>query len=184
MYFVDGSTITTMRSAIDGLWSALASAVGPGWTYTVATSGEIIDSATGALTGSWTATTPYTNGSGSYVHAAGVGLVLDWNTAVIVDRRRLRGQTKVVPISGSNYAADGTLGTGTITAVQSAADAFLTAVGGHMRVWSRPRAARAAVPVGYRVRRALPALAARAGSEGAVSSAGVPDHVSTLRTRR
>lgn len=182
-YWDSGVSISGVRARLADFWDAAASAVGCGWTYTVATSGDIIDDATGNLTGAWSQSTAHTNGSSGADHAAGVGCQVTLNTVSIAHSHRLRGAIKIVPIASSLYASDGTLDSGVITALNSAYALLVPSVG-DLLVWSRPFAGRSAIPVGYRVPRPLPAIAARSGSSSPVTSCTIPDKAVTLATRR
>jgi hypothetical protein len=173
-----------MRSALKTFYDSLATGVGCGWTVGVRNSGDTIDDVTGQINGTWSAGSVTTSGSSSAAHAAGVGLEVRWDTVSILNGRRVRGQTKVIPIASSLYASDGTLASGTITTVENAISALRTSIGASMMVFSRPYAGRGAVSVGFRVPHPLPAISARSGSSHAISAGSCPDHVATLKSRR
>lgn len=108
-----------------------------GVAISVAGSGDTYDDATGTLVGSWTAAGAGSfNGEAAFNPAAGVGACVTWNTGLIVNGRRLRGRTFLVPLATSAYDADGTLTASALTALQSFATALLMT--GPMGVWHRP----------------------------------------------
>lgn len=108
-----------------------------GVTISVDGTGDTYDDATGTLTGSWSAA-----GAGSFAGeaafnpAAGVGACVTWNTGLIVNGRRLRGRTFLVPLATVAYDADGTLTPSALTAITSFASALLAT--GPMGIWHRP----------------------------------------------
>lgn len=95
-----------------------------------------------------------------------------WNTAGIVNSRRVRGRTFIVPVVNHVYAADGTLDTPDITTLQTAADAFIAASGSTPQVWSRPFPGSANDPT------------PRVGTAHNITTAVVPDKAVVLTTRR
>lgn len=141
--------------------------------------GDTIDSVTGALTGTWTyGPISSVTGTGSGSYAAGVGGCVEWRTAGIVDGRRVRGRTFLVPFSGNIYDAGGSLQDANVTAMNGYLVEFLDAVDEHLVVWNRPRKASPGVQW------ERPPVTARPGSHHVVTSALIKDRVSTLRTRR
>jgi len=104
---------------------------------TVPGSGDSIEDTTGVLTGVWTASGGDTiEGTGDYGTAAGVGAVIGWQTGGIIDGKKLRGRTFIVPIHTLNYADDGTLATSSLTVLQTLANDLQAA--GPLAVWHRP----------------------------------------------
>jgi hypothetical protein len=106
-------------------------------TWTIDGAGDVINDATGDLTGAWTdagAGSVTSTGSGAY--AAGTGLFVNWATGTIVNGRRLNGRTFVCPILGSGYDSTGTLGAATLAVFQTAATNL--AATGSLVIWHRP----------------------------------------------
>jgi len=137
-----------------------------GLTISVPTSGDLVDVATGALTGTWS------EGSGTNIlttsgvsYAAGVGMRCVWKTNGIRNGRRVKGSTFLVPLVTTAYQTDGTIVNATQTAVLTACNTLVTASAGNMRIWSRP-------------------VNGVGGQASAVVEAVVPDKVSWLRSRR
>lgn len=106
-------------------------------TITVPNSGDVIDDTTGTLTGVWAGSGGgiVTGGTNGKV-AAGVGACIGWTTGGIVNGRKLRGRTFLVPLVTSGYDTDGTIEPATLSACQTLANALLAA--GPLGIWHRP----------------------------------------------
>jgi len=128
---------------------------------------EVIEETTGALTG-FEQITPGASipGTVSGGFSSATGACVNWITDGVRNGRRLRGRTFIVPLGGSVYDVDGTLGGPTLTALQDAAN-VLHASPVDLQVYGRPTAPGAAD--GY--------------AEG-VTSARVADKTAILRSRR
>ena len=135
-------------------------------TVQVEATGDVIDDATGALTGAWTDTPvlPVVGGSAAQ-YAAPSGFFINWNTTTILAGHRLRGRTFFVPSASDVYDSDGSIGATILAAIQAAADSFVAAATGDLVVWHRP-------------------VGGSGGGHGLVLSATAPDKVGVLRSRR
>jgi len=137
-----------------------------GLSWTTPGAGDTLDDATGTLVGSYGGTAGTTTAAtgGAGVYASGCGFRVRWFTDGIVDGRRLRGSTFMVPILSTAYDSNGTIQNASISSVQTACN---TLVGtSTLRIWARP---------------------APGGSDGVsheITGSNVPDAVSTLRSRR
>ena len=140
--------------------------------------GESLEDTTGVQDGFWSvAPQGALQASAGGVYAAPVGCHINWQTNTITDGRRLRGRTFMVPMSQNIYSANGTMEDGNRIALQQATSEFVVATNGNLLVWRRPREA---VPAdGSR-----PAIVARAGASGIVTSGAIPDKITVLRSRR
>lgn len=98
------------------------------------------DVATGALLGSAAMTVVPAASPGQITNATafagGAGFCLTWNTGLILNRRRVRGRTFMVPGMGC-YDIDGTLTSAAVTAIGTAATTFLALTAPRPNVWSR-----------------------------------------------
>jgi hypothetical protein len=148
----------------------------PSLTFTVPDGGDTILDTNGSLIGTWS------DGGGGTVVGTGVGGFLigtgarvRWGTAGIVGGRRVVGTTFLVPLQGTDFDSSGRLAAASRTALQTPTSAFLTAMGGALMIWSRPKAAQ---PLH------VPPLPARSGSSHAAVSATIPFEPTTLRSRR
>jgi len=137
-----------------------------GISWGIPSSGDIITTETGQLTGGWSTSGggTVTSNGGAGTYAAGVGGRVQWSTGTIVNGRRLRGSTFLVPFLSSSYQSDGTIATAVITATNTAAAALVAGAG--LSVWHRPS------PGGSN------------GSKSAMTSGALVDRVAVLRTRR
>lgn len=153
-------------SALNAFFTAVRGLFADALSWSIPGGGDTIDDSDGTLNGSWIATGGGTiignGGGGSY--PAGVGTRVRWNTAGIVDGRRVRGSTFMVPLLGANYDISGTIGSTPLTTLRNAATALAT--NGGLRIWSRNDPG------------------STNGSSNLVITASVPDQVATLRSRR
>jgi hypothetical protein len=162
-YLDDTDTAVT---AFTTFFTSIKSMFPPGITWTIPSEVDTMNATTGVLTGADTLTGGGTvTSSGTDTRfAAGVGARVVWNTTSVVNGRRVRGSTFLVPLENYCYASDGTLDATNMSTLQSAATAL--AGSGIPLIWHRPTGGLAN------------------GSTHAVTSGTVPDKVSTLRTRR
>jgi len=135
-------------------------------TFTVPSAGDLIDVATGELSGTWSGEAGGTvNSSSAQAYAAGVGMRVQWLTSGIRNGRRVKGSTFVVPITSNLYALDGSIADATIAAQTTGLNAFLTASLPNMVIYSRPSDT-------------------AAGQANTVIDGDIVDRVSWLRSRR
>ncbi len=147
-------------------------------TVNFPSSGDIIESVTGALSGSWAATPPPpVVGLNTGAYSAPVGLVVNWNTNSIVNGHRVIGRTFMVPWGGNAFASDGTPNSVSQNGLLAAAQTLVTGAAANFVVWSRPRAAAPSPPV-------RAPIVARAGGHVPVNGAAVPDLAAVLTSRR
>lgn len=164
VFYRDSSILDTayIRTFYDSVKAIIPSTV----TLTVRAAGDLIDAATGALTGAWTTAANATvTGTTAGTYAAPAGAVVRWNTLGIVAGRRIRGRTFLVPLGSVAFQSDGSLLAGSITTIQTAAAALIASSGTNLGVWHRP-----------------------VGGAGGVwfqtVNADVPDRAAILRSRR
>lgn len=181
-YFLNAGMQTNV-DAVRAFFNTLVTFFPNALSISVPGVGDIIDSATGQITGAWTVTTTpapvICTGSGNY--AGNAGAVIHWLTADVSNGRRVRGRTFLVPLVNGMFAADGSLGATTVTTITSAGNTLRTAAAGNMRVWSRPVIAHT---VYNRKTGAATAVAARPGQHSDISNVRVPDLAVSLRSRR
>ena len=153
-------------AALTTFFNAVKGAFPNGVTWDLPSSGDTFEDTDGGLSGIWTGATggqvTGTGGSGGY--AAGVGARIQWNTGAIINRRRVRGSTFMVPLITAAYDSNGTIASSHLGTMTSAANALVTT--DTLMVWHRP---------------------SPGGSDGAlidVVTGTVADKVSTLRSRR
>lgn len=97
--------------------------IAPGITWTFRNEVLELDTSTGVLLDAHTVTPPVsltsTGSAANYSRA--VGARVDWNTSAVVNGRRLKGRTYLVPVSGGNLDTTGTLASACIATVTTAA---------------------------------------------------------------
>lgn len=159
-----GTVGASANAGVKAFFTSVASVIPTGCSWDIPGSGDLIDDATGTLTGVWTNAGGggTVAASGSTSHASGCGAYVNWNTAGIANGRRVKGRTFLCPLSANQYEANGTIAAAGITTMQTAATALVTT--GDTLIWHRPGTG--------------------TGSSFSPSSATVPDQVTSLRTRR
>lgn len=164
LHFPD--TKTDIVSTCTSFFEALGTELGSNVTVTIPSSGDVLSPATGTLTGAWSEAGGGGQAVGNTgdVAAAGVGACINWLTSDVVNGKRVRGRTFVVPMAVGRYAEDGTLAVGSAQAIEDAAGILVT---GGLLVWHRPT-----IP------------GASDGSEHEVIDAVVRDKVAFLSSRR
>jgi hypothetical protein len=120
-------------------WTSMAQYMAGQVTITVPNSGDVIDSATGDLTGTWTGGTSATLiGGGSGAYPGGVGACINWSTSSIVNARKVRGRTFIVPMAAGGYDATGTLLDTAVNTYRTAAALLVSSTAGDFHIWHRP----------------------------------------------
>lgn len=164
--FYFNSTGTPDVSVVTAFFDALKSSVPTGLSWTVPSSGDSFNDATGALLGGWSG-----SGGGTVTSTAvdvdwagGTGAVINWLTDTVVGNRRLRGRTFIVPIITANYD-NGSLTSSFQTGLQDAALEFLDNSDPEPVVWHRP-------------------VGGSGGVSADITDAQVPDLAAVLRSRR
>lgn len=139
-------------------------------------SGDIIDVASGQITGTWSVPGTVTGVGGTYAgeYAAGIGAQVRWLTGHIVNGRRVQGSTFLAPMALGIFDTDGTLDASVVSGLTTAGQTLLGAQP-TLAVYSRPKPARQGA------HGTLPAVV---GSYGVVTAVKVPDRPSWLRSRR
>jgi hypothetical protein len=153
------------------IWVSLAAMFPSTITWTTPNNGDLIDIATGELTGTWTdGTTVTTVGTSVSQYAAGVGARIKWHTGGIRNGRRVTGSTFLVPLDGNKYDAQGTIGAAHLATMVTTATSVIGSAGNALCVYSKPGVDKNGNPL--------------AGQSSVVTVASVPDVVSWLRSRR
>lgn len=147
-------------------YTALAAIIPAGVTMSVPGSGDLFDDTTGTLTGVWTAPgAEVVPGTAPSSCARGVGACVGWQTGGIINGRRLRGRTFLVPLTVNAYDLDGTITPSSLAVCNSFADLLMAS--GPLAVWHRPTEA-----------------APASGNSYGVTSRRVRDKVAFLGSRR
>jgi hypothetical protein len=174
-FFLDNETA---EASLHTFWTAVSHAMPDIVRISVASSGDVIEDTTGELVGAWAGdANEVISGLTSGSFAAPAGACVRWDTSTILDGKRLRGRTFIIPWAGNGFDANGTLAATPLGTTEAAALELIIEQAESMVIWHRPFAGRAAV--GSR-----PARAAHAGGHGLVTASSVPDKVVVLRSRR
>jgi hypothetical protein len=104
---------------------------------------EVIEDTNGQLEDvfSVTAGTAVTgSGANTTGYSAASGAVINWKTAIVRKRRRIRGRTFIVPLAQGCYEQNGTLNASALSGLQTAANtlAAVTANEPELGVYARP----------------------------------------------
>jgi hypothetical protein len=174
VFFTDPAAGNPDPAPLRTFWNTLAGQIPSGLTVQVPASGDLVEESTGQLSGTWSATpTPaVVTGTGTGVYAGNAGAVIHWLTGDVVNGRRVRGRTFLVPLIGSGFESNGSLSSATITALTSACTTLLASSTWHPVVWARPFKGTVKNPT------------TRVGSKHAVTGFRIPDLAVSLRSRR
>lgn len=130
-------------AAVQSFWTTVSSPIPDEYKLQVDQTAFSYNEADGSIQGLQTGTNPLAQisgqGPGSYSH--GTGTRIDWATSAIARRRRVRGRTFIVPLTHASFGPDGYLTAATVTYLEDAAYALLSALetaGLPLVVWSRP----------------------------------------------
>jgi hypothetical protein len=98
-----------------------------------------IDEVTGDIQTFWNAVvTAPAPGTMAGVYAAGTGCCISWSTGGVRNGRRVRGRTFIVPLSGGAFATDGTIDTGSLASIRTAATTLTTDSNGvRLVIWAK-----------------------------------------------
>ena len=175
MYFLD---VATAVESVYNFWNSQAGGMPAGTTIQVESEGDVLDDASGDVTGSWTQTAAAAIVTTSPVtYAAAAGAVISWRTGVVLDGRRLRGRTFVVPLPSIAFGTDGVLTDAEVASLQASANSLISTQSESFVVWHRKFLGKAATST-------RPARPAHDGGHALVSSAQVPKRGAVLRSRR
>lgn len=165
MYFDPSSTAAQVRTAVATMWNAVDATLTTATSWTIDTSGRLIDEASGALTGFWNEASSKT-GSGATAGvpvANSAQVLIRWFTGEVVGGRQLQGRSYVPGLATSN-TVNGEVNSTAQNTILTAATALAQDSAG-LLVWHRPG------PNG-------------AGSYKHAPSAGVWNELAVLRKRR
>ena len=145
---LEGPGVTTLyfdssrsgwNQRLETMLNSLKTQFPTGVTWRMENSGDLIDSATGALVGAWTDGSGVTiNCSAAGFYTRGVGFRNTWNTAAIVRNRHVRGSSFWAPCVAGVWGANGLMTTASNNAVQTALRNMVNGDPGALLVWSRP----------------------------------------------
>lgn len=181
MYFLDTNTCLP---SLYNFWNGVRGNMPPNVHILIDPAGDKIEDTTGELVGAWSGAPQaeiVCNGGATY--AAPVGALVTWPTASILDGRRLKGRTFVVPISAGAYTNGGKLLADAVSQISAAALQLVVEQETSMVIWHRPFAGAPAVPA-TATKAAKPARPAHDGGHALIAIPQVFDKVVVLRSRR
>jgi hypothetical protein len=174
MGLTDASALTAAATAVRTFFNGLATQLPSGSTVTVQSVAGVYDMANGMLIREDPILTPPAPVTGTAtagtLYSGGVGVYVTWLTGAVYNGHKVRGRTYLVPLVLGG-ASDGTLGTGTVTLVQNAANALVSSQAGKLAIWSKT------------FTKTEP-ITQIGGGLSTVTSANVPDKTGILRSRR
>lgn len=138
MFFDESISVSDQRDDLATFWGAVDSMLHNGTQWVIRNSGRELDDATGTLTGVWTDVITKTGiGAGTLnpVNDAAM-ILLQWQTATIINGRMVRGRT-FVPGAEISTQEQGNLGSAFVSQLQGYQATFLAA-GTGFGVWHRP----------------------------------------------
>lgn len=165
-----GTNVAALRAMFDTFKTLLPATV----RYVFPSSGDTIDETDGHLLGGWTAAAPAdVVGTAAGAYSAPTGFLIDWKINGVVDGHRPIAKTFVVPAGGIAFNVTGGVLSSTVTTVNTAANAFLSASTG-FSLWHRP----------VKAKPGPPPVAARPGGVFAIVSGSCNTKAAILRSRR
>lgn len=171
---VDPTAVQAAHSGIRQFFIGISSLVKTTWTFTPPSVCQHYDVTTGDLNQEVTIPTPGAaqpgTGLATSTYSGGTGAVVQWQTGAVLNGRKVRGRTFLVPLILS-FESDGTLIASVITTITAAATTFRTTSGYTFAIYHRGPEAGGTGPV---------------GSSAIVPVIGntVPDRSAILRSRR
>lgn len=175
MYFLD---VNTAVESLGRMWVEFCRGMPTDVHVATERVGDTIEDTTGALTGSWTGGVVNPSvGLKAEAYSAPSGAVGSWSTNTVLDGKRLRGRTFIVPLAQSSYQADGAVAAGYATVATAAMAQFVIEQGASAVVWHRPYPGRAATLK-------LKARPAHIGGHGLITAGSVKAKAAVLRSRR
>ena len=140
MYASTGTAdVAFIRASLATFFAACEPSLDSLTTWTIRTTGDVVDSASGVLVGDWAEGTSRTgagNLSGQPL-ANATQILVQWRTGAIINGRRVRGRT-FIPGVGALAADGGQLAAARQTEINVAADALVAALTPQFGVWHRP----------------------------------------------
>jgi hypothetical protein len=156
------------NTALRAFYNALTAYIPTTVVISFDQSGDEVDEASGALTGTWSdVAASAVTGLGSGAYGGASGAVVEWLTASVATHRRIVGKTFLVPLVNAAYDTSGTLASAFITTCTTAANTLVAALvaPNQLGVWHRP-------------------VGGAGGRLAPVTGTRVPDLAAVLRSRR
>jgi hypothetical protein len=157
--------VNAMRKFFDDVKGFLSSSI----NVQVSSLVETIDDTSGELQDNITVVTPpiVVNGTSASQYAGPAGACITWKTAGIVAGRHVRGRTFLVPMAVNQFESDGTITSGALAILTTAASDYRNTSGLNPVIWHRPTSP-----------------TATDGTSFAVTASSITDKVAVLTSRR
>lgn len=164
---------TSDFSPVRTFFEAIKGRLVNGLQLTYPTVCDVLDVATGQVTGVQTVSTlaSTTSSATTQLYSGATGTQIKWVTNGFVNGHRVAGRTFLVPLPSTEFNTTGQIATASQTAIQAAAQAMITSFGTNFVIFARPFKATVTKP-------------ARAGSIWPVTQAVVPNLAYVMRSRR
>jgi len=138
MFFDEAVSVSDQRDDLAVLWGAVDSMLHNGTQWIIRNNGRELDDTTGTLTGVWTDVSTKTGTGAGTVNPVNDAacILLQWQTATVINGRMLRGRT-FIPGAEVSTQEGGDLGAGFVSQLNGYMATFLGA-GTGFGVWHRP----------------------------------------------
>ena len=157
---------TDITASLGTFFTAIAGVFPTVVTWSIPSSGDIIDIPTGKITGAWSGgTAANITATGGAAYVAGTGAMVRWQCTQVIDGRRVKGRTFLVPLLTTAFDTTGTITNANVTTLSNAAAAL--AGTGTLQIYHRPTK-----------------LSPGTGALANVTGSSVPDKVVSIRSRR
>lgn len=166
MTLYEDAAVAGLPAAVVSFLNSIKANFPDNLTWTVPGGGDTFDVGTGTLNGTWSdgggGTVTGTDGGAFQL---GSGFRIKWATAGIVNGRRVKGTTFMVPAASAVFSTDGRITAASQASLNAALATYVAAVAGKQVIWSRP-------------------IPGRAGTMHPITTATIPSLPTALRSRR
>jgi hypothetical protein len=140
----NATSAQTAVNAVRTFWDAFKTYLPNEVVLTVSPVVDVYSTSLGALVGSYTAATApaQVTGGDTGIYSMASGVKVQWNTGVILNGRRVRGSTFIVPAGGTAFTVSGLVGATPRSSINTAGANLISAMATATHpfgVWSRPK---------------------------------------------
>jgi hypothetical protein len=137
--FYFSATATGFPAQLQTFFQAIKSSLPDDVVITVPNTGDTVRETDGVLQGVWTDSGgSTTTGTAAGAFAKGSGVRIQWITSGIRDGRRIIGSTFLVPVAGAVFDTTGIVAGASLSVLQTAAGALVSAASPGFLIWSKP----------------------------------------------
>lgn len=157
---------TDITASLGTFFTALTAMFPTSVSWNIPSSGDTIDIPSGKIIGAWAGGTGATvTGASGSAYVAGTGAMVRWQCTQVINGRRVKGRTFLVPLITGAFDTSGTITNANVTTISTAAATL--AGTGTLQIYHRPSGPGAVD-----------------GALANVTGSSVPDKVVSLRSRR